>query len=203
MVRMTSCSLRTLFFVSILHSSQKTRESLLFGSEWVLKHFRQIECPQTKVSGSFKYSKQERQLSVESNCSTCFLFLCNNLTSSFFNFSPSSTFSSNFLYFSFNFSYLLFNFEISAGKAFCISYKEIFSVSRSLILAFKCSLSFSWPLIYSFSFSIVSFPFCPSVSRSLSCLSSSATFLYKLSFSLLYYEIYVSCLLFFDSRSFF
>ena len=36
-------SLRDLFFVSILHSSQKTRESALFGSECMRKHFEHIE----------------------------------------------------------------------------------------------------------------------------------------------------------------
>lgn len=63
---MTLLSFNALFLVSILHSSQKTRESGLFGSEWVLKHFEQIECPHNKVRGMgipepgphFKNSKQ-------------------------------------------------------------------------------------------------------------------------------------------------
>ena len=38
MVLMTLLSLRFLFLVSILHSSQNTSESLLLGSECVLKH---------------------------------------------------------------------------------------------------------------------------------------------------------------------
>ena len=56
-----------LFFVSILHSSQKTKESWLLGSECYVKHFLQIEWPQTSVRGfgSLRYSKQERQESVE------------------------------------------------------------------------------------------------------------------------------------------
>jgi hypothetical protein len=83
-VLITLLSLRFLFLVSILHSSQKTSESLLFGSECMLKHyimsggsgkfgivryiftFAQIEWPQTRVRGSTKYSRQLKQESVVS-----------------------------------------------------------------------------------------------------------------------------------------
>jgi len=67
-VFMTWLSRSYLFFVSILHSSQKTRESELLGSECWEKHFLQMECPQTSVRGlgSFRYSRQERQDKVYS-----------------------------------------------------------------------------------------------------------------------------------------
>lgn len=71
------CSLRSLFLVSILHSSQRTSESLLLGSECVEKHFLQMECPHNSVNGSYKYSKQLKHESVESKSATFLEFLSN------------------------------------------------------------------------------------------------------------------------------
>ena len=69
----TLLSLRLLFFVSILHSSQKTRDSGLLGSECSLKHLAQMECPQRRVRGMgalvpgphFRNCRHDRQDSVE------------------------------------------------------------------------------------------------------------------------------------------
>ncbi len=74
---MTLFSLSALFLVSILQSSQKTSDSGLFGSECVLKHFAQIECPHSSVNGigipvpgpHFKNSKQLRQDKVPDTAS--------------------------------------------------------------------------------------------------------------------------------------
>jgi hypothetical protein len=68
----TLLSLSDLFLVSTLHSSQKTSESWLLGSEWVRKHLLHIECPHNRVRGigypepgpHFRYSRQLRQESV-------------------------------------------------------------------------------------------------------------------------------------------
>lgn len=165
-----------MFFVSILHSSQKTRESLLLGSEWVSKHFLHIEWPQTRVSGSLRYSKHDKQLKVESNCSTFRLFFYNILTNSFFNFSSFSIVSLSLETESFNFSYLLFSFATYSGNAFCISIRLIFVISKSLIFSFNSAFSFSCVLIYSLSFSMSSLEPWPSVSKSFSYFSKSFTF---------------------------
>ena len=118
---MNLLSLRDLFLVSILHSSQKTKESRLLGSECCLKHFEQIECPQSKVSGigalvpgpHFKNYKHDRQESVEEtvsewclsvakesksnfcrdlSCSPCFLCMFMSSLSYLFSFASASIF---------------------------------------------------------------------------------------------------------------
>jgi hypothetical protein len=105
----TFISFKFLFFVSILHSSQNTIESLLVGSEWVLKHyhefiiikitFKQIEWPQTRVKGSVRYSKQLKQdkvVSIESKLFFIFYiasiipFFTTASLSTFFKFSANS-----------------------------------------------------------------------------------------------------------------
>jgi len=129
---MTYYSFNILFLVSILHSSQKTRLSLLLGSECVSKHFLQIECPHNKVYGSFRYSKQLKQLRVLSKSNAGLVILSRSLKMSFFMFSRSITFYSEFLKFSTTFSYFSFSLESWDSNVFPTSIRAKNLDSRSL-----------------------------------------------------------------------
>lgn len=126
----TFCSLRTLFLVSILHSSQKTRESLLLGSECVSKHFRQIEWPHVRVSGSFKNSRQLRHDRVEFNSSAFFLFLAIicwiflNAWLSFVNYSTFSSSSASFLPI-FSVIYLIFSLNCASSSWSILNWRSM------------------------------------------------------------------------------
>ena len=183
MVLITSYSFKSLFLVSILHSSQNTKESLLVGSECVLKQFRQIECPHTRVSGSLRNSKQLKQLSVESNVSTFFLFFYNILIISFLILSKFSLMSQNFFISATHYSYLSVNFLISIGKLFSISLSRLNPYSISL-QSFLISKSYSSnELTFSLrSLMIQSEPPPSSVKSLIVCFSYSISF-NKLSFS--------------------
>lgn len=64
-IPITLSSFSYLFLVSILHSSQKTKLSLLDGSLCCSKQPLQILCPHYKVSGYFTAPKQLR------HCNAC------------------------------------------------------------------------------------------------------------------------------------
>jgi len=66
--------LRFLFLVSILQSSQNTKESLLFGSECSSKHALHILWPHDKVNGSYRKLRQLKQLRLYSKGCKCYVF---------------------------------------------------------------------------------------------------------------------------------
>ena len=73
----TGCAFSILFFVSTLHSSQRTNEPSDFGSECWVKQSLQIECPHYKTIGFFKNQRQLKHDNVPIRSSVFLTFLFN------------------------------------------------------------------------------------------------------------------------------